>query len=136
MVEYWELVLRELYKQDPELSNRKTATKLDTKKLAKQLGIEDKDLALHLSALEKQGLIKKNRNKLNLTKKGVHYHLNKHLKNQFKTGIFIFTTALIITTIFNFINWLRVIDSWILLGIYLSIMFIFGILTKVNLLNS
>lgn len=127
MVENWEQILQELYENDPELASRSTAKKINAKRLAKALNIEDKKLNLVLSSLKEQGLIKGKR-KLRLTKKGAHHYGRLFSGSDLNKGVAFFTFSVVLATVFNFINWTNAINSWILLEVYILIMIVFGFL--------
>ncbi|UCD04210.1 MAG: hypothetical protein JSW73_01015 [Candidatus Woesearchaeota archaeon] len=129
-MEDWELVLREIYRNDPELAKQKRASKLNTARLAKQLNVNDRDLALKLSFLKEQGLIAEKKKNLELTKRGTQYYTRTTAQREVRRGLFTFTSSLLIAVVFNFINWLRLMNPWLLLAIFflcLSIIYFISI---------
>lgn len=117
-MEDWELVLHEIYRNDPELAMQKRASKVDTKKLAKQLDIDDRDLALKLSFLKEQGFITEKKKNLEITKRGTQYYTQTTAQREVRRGLFTFTSSLLVAVVFNFINWLRLVNPWLLLAIF------------------
>lgn len=116
-MEDWELVLQEVYRNDPELA-RKGSSKINLRSLSKKLGIPNNELALKLAFLQEQGLISKKKTNLELTKRGTHYCAHNTALREVKRGTFIFATSLLLATFLNLVNWLNITSPWLLLAIF------------------
>lgn len=116
-MEDWELVLREVYRNDPELA-RKGSSKINVRDLSRRLSLSDNELALKLAFLREQGLVSKKKTNLELTKRGTHYCAHNTALREVKRGTFVFTTSLLLATFLNFVNWLNITNPWLLLAIF------------------